>query len=344
MHRCEQSLYNKRSIIYLKNSTIKQDMKHNVDTYDSITRKEKRFRPLEELNLIDNFLFQTILTQEKDGEELCRILLSTILGKKIRKVRIVAQQSILGFDTNQHGIRLDAYVEDISKFEHLSEEISDAEVFPDVYDIEPNNNYEKVSLPRRMRYYHGLIDTKHLNSGVSYDKLPNVVIIMILPYDPFDKNRMVYTIKNHCEESPDISYEDGAIKILLYTKGKEGNARKDLADMLKYIENTNIDNITNEDIHTIHKFVEKAKHRKEVGVQYMRLWEDNERLRAEMLAEGRAEGRAEGQAEERKESIRILVTTYQELNQTKEMAVDALVKKYALSDEDAKEYVKEHWK
>ena len=72
----------------------------------------------------------------------------------------------------------------------------------------------------------------------------------------------------------------------------------------------------------------------------MRLWEDNERLRAEMLAEGRAEG----QAEERKESIRILVTTYRELDQTKEKAVDALMNKYALTKEDAQEDVNKHWK
>ncbi len=36
-------------------------------------------------------------------------------------------------------------------------------------------------------YYHGLIDTKLLRTSVSYEKLPNVFIIMILSYDPFGK-------------------------------------------------------------------------------------------------------------------------------------------------------------
>ena len=76
---------------------------------------EKQFRPIEELNLMDNFLFHTVVTQGEDGEEFCRIILSTILGKKIRKVRVIAQQSVLGFDTELHGIRMDAYVEDISE-------------------------------------------------------------------------------------------------------------------------------------------------------------------------------------------------------------------------------------
>ena len=57
---------------------------------------EKAYQPLEELNLMNNFLFHTILTQGEDGEEFCKILLSTILGKPIHKVRVVAQQSILG--------------------------------------------------------------------------------------------------------------------------------------------------------------------------------------------------------------------------------------------------------
>ena len=64
--------------------------------------------------------------------------------------------------------------------------------------------------------------------------------------------------------------------------------------MLKYIEDSKAENVTNEDIFKIHEFVEKAKHRKEVGIQYMRLWEENERMRKEALAEGKAEGKAGG--------------------------------------------------
>ena len=331
---------------------------------NEITNKKRVFRPLEDLNLIDNFLFSTLMTQGEDGEEFCRILLSTILGKKIRKVKVNAQQRILGFDTNKHGIQLDAYVEDVSDIPQLPGcEMSDAEIIPDIYDIEPNNTYEKETLPKRMRYYHGLIDTKHLNTGIDYAKLPRVVIIVILPYDPFNQNRMVYTIKNHCVEVPGMTYEDGAEKIFLYTKGKADNASNSLSDMLKYIQDTKEENITNEDIHTIHKFVERAKHRKEVGVQYMRLWEENEKLIKDALAEGRAEGlalghaeghalghaeghalgHAEGHAEALTKGIQILVTTYQELNQGKDAALQALMDKFALSHEEAEHAVNKYW-
>lgn len=202
----------------------------------------RRFRKLEELNLIDNFLFQEMLSQKEEGEEFARILLSTILERNIRKVRIIPQKNILGTDTDQHGIRLDAYIEDVS--DELDADAADAEVIPDIYDIEPNNTYEKESLPKRMRYYHGLIDTQFLSSGIAYGKLPNVAIIVILPYDPFGKNRMMYTIKNSCAEDLSVPYDDGARKIFFYTKGKEGKPSQKLSDMLKYIEKTTNNNAT----------------------------------------------------------------------------------------------------
>ena len=299
--------------------------------------QEKYFRPLEELNLMDNFLFQTIVTQGEDGEEFCRILLSTFLGKSIRNVRVVAQQSILGFDTDRHGIRMDAYVENIPDEEELPGcDMADAKIIPDIYDIEPNNDYEKDTLPKRMRYYHGLIDTKHLNAGVDYEQLPRVSIIVILPYDPFGQKRMVYTIKNQCVEDPSVSYEDGARKIFLYTKGTEGNPSQSLRDMLKYMEDTRLENVTNEDIHRIHEFVEKAKHRKEVGINYMKMWEERRLIQREALAEGRAEGRAE--------SSGVVIETCQDLHETKEDTTVRLEKSFKISKEEALEYIKKYWK
>ena len=169
------------------------------------------------------------------GEEFCRILLQVILGKEIRKVKIIPQRTILGSDTNKHGVRLDAYVEDVSKDEILGERsMLDAQVVQDIYDFEPDKIYEKEILPKKTRYYHGMIDTKLLDIGVSYKHLPNVYIIVILPYDPFGKNRMVYTVKNQCVEDTSVDYDDGAVKLFLYTRGTEGNPSQNLIDMLKY--------------------------------------------------------------------------------------------------------------
>ena len=86
---------------------------------------------------------------------------------------------------------------------------------------------------------------------------------MILPYAPFDRNRMVYTVKNQCVEAPDIPYEDGAKKIYLNTKGTEGTPSQALKNMLKYIENSIAENVTDTNIQAIHNYVNEVKQDRE---------------------------------------------------------------------------------
>jgi predicted transposase/invertase (TIGR01784 family) len=190
---------------------------------------------------------------------------------------------------------MDAYIEDVSEITVDGMEMLDASVLPDIYDVEPNRTYEKGSLPKRVRYYHGMIDSRILESGVDYSQLRNVVIIVILPYDPFDRNRMVYTVKNRCVEDATIPYEDGAVKLYLYTKGTEGNPSQKLRDMLKYMEKTTEENITNQSLAEMHRLVEEVKNRKEVGINYMKSWELDEMHREEGRQEGLREGRREGE-------------------------------------------------
>ena len=122
-----------------------------------------------------------------------------------------------------------------------------------------NNSGNRYKPPWQTRYYQALIDAKQLESGWDYQKLKNVYIIMILPYDPFDRNRMVYTVKNQCVEAPDIPYEDGAKKIYLNTKGTEGTPSQALKNMLKYIENSIAENVTDTNIQAIHNYVSEVK-------------------------------------------------------------------------------------
>ncbi|MBP3488496.1 MAG: Rpn family recombination-promoting nuclease/putative transposase [Roseburia sp.] len=247
-------------------------------------------RRLEDLNLMDDFLFQEMLMQEETGEEFCRILLSTILGRTFRRVKVIPQKSILGISNDRHGIRLDAYIEDLSAEDALpGVHMSDARVVSDIYDIEPNSTYEKETLPKRTRYYHSLIDAQLLEKGLDYGMLPNVTTIIILPYDPFGQNRMLYTFKMQCTEDPSVAYNDGTTKIFLYTKGKCSG--KALSDMLKYMQETTDDNVTNQDIEAIHRLVRRVKQNQEVGINYMKSWEREAYIRNEGKIEGKAEGR-----------------------------------------------------
>lgn len=201
------------------------------------------FRKLEELNLLDDFLFQEMVASPEVGEEFCRILLRVILGKEVRRVKVIPQRTVQGIHTKHHGIRLDAFIEDVSRNEIMGEmEMLDAQVVhgkSDIYDIKPNKIYEK-------------------------ERLPNVFIIMILPNDPFGKKRMVYTIKNQCIEDNTVSYEDGVVKLFLYTKGTEGEPSQKLIDMLKYIEKSTEENIVNQDIKRLDELVSQVKHSRQV--------------------------------------------------------------------------------
>ncbi len=287
----------------------------------------RQFRPLSELNLMDNFLFRTMLMQEDVAEEFCRILLKTFLGREVRKVKVIPQKEIPGIDTNLHGIRMDAYIEAISGSDAI-----DADIIPDIYDIEPNKIYEKETLPRRIRYYHSLIDAQLLASGMSYEKLPNVVTIFVLPYDPFGKNRMVYTFQNQCVEDDAVAYDDGASNIILYTKGTQGNPSQELQDMLHYIERTTADNITNQEIDNVHRLVDKVKSRKEVDLSYMKSWEWDKYNQKIGWEEGREEG------------IHALITICQNLNVSREDILKQIMENMSLEEAIALEYLDKYYK
>lgn len=299
-----------------------------------IFTKPNGFRPLSELNLMDNFLFHEMIADKEFGEEFCRILLKTFLNKEIRHVKIIPQKDIYGLDTDMHGIRMDAYLEATEDSDTV-----DADILPDIYDIEPNLTYERDSIPRRMRFYQGMIDAANLKRGQSYISLPNVVIIFILPYDPFGRNRMVYTIQNMIKEDPSIDYHDGALKMILYTKGKAGNASKKLQDMLKYFESSTTDNVTNPDIETVHHMVDRIKERRETKIDYMKSWEWDEYNKKLGRDEGIIAGREEGLAIGREEGIFSFIKACHKLHFSDEFIINELMSNFSLSHEMAQSYL-----
>ena len=178
-------------------------------------------RKLEDLNLLDDFLFGSMVTHPEVGEKFVREILKTIFGKDFGKLTVVPQKVYYGIDTDKHGARLDVYLE-----ESPPKNTGDVAT---VYDMEPDKNDDHSAvraLPRRVRFYHAVIDGNSLKSGESYKRLKDVFVILITSYDPLNGHRMVYTIRNMCQEMPSLPYEDGAQTIFLYTKGTEGDPPK----------------------------------------------------------------------------------------------------------------------
>ena len=240
-------------------------------------------RKLEDLNLLDDFLFGSVVTHPEVGEKFVREILKTIFGKDFGKLTVVPQKIYYGVDTDKHGARLDVYLE-----ESPPENTEDAAT---VYDMEPDKNDDNNAvraLPRRVRFYHAMIDGNSLNSGENYKQLKNVFVILITSYDPLNGHRMIYTIRNMCQEMPSLPYEDGAQTIFLYTKGTEGDPPKELRELLYYMENTTEENAINDSLKRIHKMVMLVKHDKEVTLSFMKIFEREEMIRQQVRKEEQA--------------------------------------------------------
>ena len=255
-------------------------------------------RKLENLNLLDDFLFGTMVTYPGIGETFVREILKIIFQKEFGPLTVVPQKVYYGSDTNKHRARLDVYLEETS---------GDGPGRATVYDMEPDNNSDKQSiaaLPKRTRFYHAKIDASSLKAGESYHSLKNVVVIMITPYDPFGLNHMVYTIQNTCLEIPEMPYDDGARTLYLYTKGTKGNPPEALKQLLHYMEHTSAENAKNDVLQSIDKMVRKVKEDGEVSLEYMKIFEREEMLVKQGISQGISQGIIQGQEMERKNTER----------------------------------------
>ena len=215
-----------------------------------------------DLNLIEDFLFTEASVDEKTSNLLMRLIIERAVQVKVGKLIIEPQKIINGVDTDCHGIRLDVSVREVTDEDGKTIQL---------FDIEPNN-VPKVHLPKRSRFYQALTDVKLLETGVDYDKLPDMWTIWILPYDPFGLDYMLYSVKNVLEEFPKIEYNDGVRKLFLYTGGTKGGTDA-LKNLLNYIQSSIEENAVDDDLKRLHSNVERLRSSKEIGVKYMQMQE-----------------------------------------------------------------------
>jgi predicted transposase/invertase (TIGR01784 family) len=240
-------------------------------------------RQLEELNLIDNFLFSTAIDHEEFGPVLAKTVLETILQREVTIGRIISERVIVPEKPGLHGIRLDAFIQ---------EDVVDV-AGGEVFDLEPDNKSgEKKNLPKRARYYHSKIDGKLLQSMAAYANLPKLWVIFITSYDPFGAGRMVYTVRRKCEELPELEYDDGDETLYLYVKGEpEKNTSKELIQLLHFLGETNRENACNPGLRKLLEYIDDLRRDPDVKEAYMH-WEV-------FIQSERDEAREKGREEER---------------------------------------------
>ncbi|MFR1426044.1 MAG: hypothetical protein ACLS22_09760 [Blautia wexlerae] len=232
---------------------------------------QNKRKKLEELNLLDDFLFNAMMTYPEMGEEFTRKILKLLFNKEFRNLKVIAQKSYGGLNTDLRGARLDVYVESDDSAE------IDATEDASIYDLEPDKNDKAkyvAAFPQRIRFYHAIIDSRSLKSGEDFGKLKRVYVIFICNYDPFGYDRVKYTIRNMCVEEPEMPYDDGAQTTILYTKGtKDDNIFEELRQFLNYMENTTQTNAVNDTLKDIQKMVDIVKRDGEMSLSYMKGFE-----------------------------------------------------------------------
>ena len=232
----------------------------------------KNKKSLQDLTLLDRFLFAEVMEDPKTFEN----ILSIILGEDI---------SIKGRPQSEHENRTSPLKRQV-RLDVWAEDETDA-----VYNVEAQKENTK-NLPHRSRFYQALIDSKLLDPGeVDFSNMKDCYSIIIAPFDLFGRGLYQYTFQMTCAET-DQPLEDGATRIFLNTHGKNSeDISPELKELLYYMEHTTEEiSCYTSRLHKIINHVNIVKSSEEIGVKYMQEWEEKILEKRKARAEGRAEG------------------------------------------------------
>ena len=240
----------------------------------------KQEKTLKDMNLLDRFLF----AEAADDPEFVELLLEIILGKDIALKHLPQTEKENRSALWSKHIKLDVWAMD-------SEDT--------IYDAEVQNR-NTGNLPKRTRFYHDLIGSRLLPPGtVDYNKLNDVFVIMIMPFDIFGKGAYRYTFRMACREFSGVELNDGVTTIFLNTKGKNTEGVSDeLIALLKYFEDTRPEIAARSKSKRILKMQEKVeaiRANEEIGVKLMNAWEEKIYDREEARQEGIKKGFTDAQ-------------------------------------------------
>ena len=230
---------------------------------------------LEDLNLINRFLFDEVM----EDRESYQATVSILLGEDIQLLDEPETEKELRVSPELREIRLD--VVSMDKGGKL-------------YYTEMQQKNTK-NLRRRSRYYQAQLDVSLLAPGSKdFNLLSDSCLILVSPFDIFERGLYRYTFENICKECPDLKLEDGASRVFINTKGKNKcSFSQEFLDFMEYITNTTdeaAERTKSQKIKRIHEQVKRIKLSEKMGVKYMQLWEEKAYIREEGYEEGYEEG------------------------------------------------------
>lgn len=214
---------------------------------------------LEDLNLVDRFLFDEVMEDTKSYEALVSILLEN----EIHLLTRPETEKELRVSPQLRQVRLDVVGMDWGKTIYYSE----------------MQKRDTGNLRKRSRLYQAQLDVSLLEPGtINFNLLNDSCFILIAPFDIFGKGLYRYTFEGTCRECPELKINDGAIRVFINTEGtnREGFSQEFL-DLMEYItESTDAVSEASDSMRLklIHQSVKKIKMSEKMGVKYMQKWEE----------------------------------------------------------------------
>ena len=210
--------------------------------------------------------------------DICKDLVELILDRKIGEIKFSEAQKALDIKLGQKGVRLDVYFEDD---------------FDTLYNIEMQT-VNRPNLPKRSRYYQGLIDLNQIRSGTDFRDLKRSYIVFICMFDFFNLDFPIYEFEPRCTRKPDLRLNDETSRVFVNATSTENTMSNDLKSFLTYLTKGVADSMLTR---KIDEEVRRGKENEMWELSYMKSIEHDRENFNDGFTKGHAEGHAEGQAE-----------------------------------------------
>lgn len=243
---------------------------------------------LEELNLLDKFLFDEVMEDRETYQAVIGILLEN-------------EVELLGKPETEKELRISPQLREV-RLDVVGMDRKGKLYYTEMQKRDTGN------LIRRSRYYQAQLDASLLEPGsTDFNLLNDSCFILIAPFDILGRGLYRYTFEEVCRECPDLKLDDGAVRVFINTKGtNRGDFSREFLDFMEYIEKTTDEKAQESEsrrIRRIHREVCQIRKSEKAGVKYMQRWEELAYARQDGKIEGIREGKAEGRTEGKSEAV-----------------------------------------
>lgn len=275
-----------------------------------------KMKPFDELSFSDNYMFTTILEDQRNLN-IAKGIVELALGQKVKDIRIAGVEKHVQARYGGKITRFDVLLEGEDSY----------------IDVEMQVR-KLLNFPLRSRMYHSQMDAKYVKAG-DYQNMKKSIVIFICLEDYFGMRLPRYTFASMCVECSELILEDKRFTIFL-------NPDSDTEDSQLYFFLMFLKKKIAKDAFTktIEKAVATVKKDESARLDYMNLDEYLDMLvdeeKAKSLKEGIEAGKAQGLQEGKAQGLQQSKIEIAKKMLSKGMPLDLIVEMTGLSEEEIK--------